>query len=129
MLMIFVLQLSAQNNIQGIVTDENNQPLAGASVTIKQTTKTVTTNRKGEFSFANLTDYAYTVLVKYIGYETVEKNIQTGKSTSVQLKRSETALEEVTVYSTRANEKSPVAYTNVGKNDIKKLNQGQDLPY
>lgn len=129
LLMISVFQLSAQNNIQGTVTDENNQPLAGASVTIKQSSKTVITNRKGEFSFSNLTDYAYTILVKYIGYETVEKNIQTGKSATIQLKHSETTLEEVTVYSTRANEKSPVAYTNVGKNDIKKLNDGQDLPY
>lgn len=127
--MIFALQLSAQNNIQGTVTDENKQPLAGASVTIKQTSKTVTTNRKGEFSFTNLSDFGYTVLVKYIGYQTCEMNIQTGKNAIVKLKQTETSLEEITVYSTRANEKSPIAYTNVGKTDIKKLNNGQDLPY
>lgn len=127
--MIFVFQVSAQNIIQGIVTDENNHPLVGASVTIKQTSKTVFSNQKGEFSFTDLSDFAYTILVKYMGYETFEKNIQTGKNTVIQLKHTETTLEEVTVFATRANEKSPIAYTNVDKNSIKKLNDGQDLPY
>lgn len=128
-LTFFALQLTAQNIIQGKVTDENNQPLAGASVTLKQTSNTVITNRKGEFEFSNLTDYAYTILVKYIGYENVEQNVKTGSSIVVRMERSAVSLEEVTVSATRANDRSPMAYTNVSKEEIEKQNLGQDLPY
>ncbi len=38
-------------------------------------------------------------------------------------------LEEIIISSTRAGEKTPVAYTNLEKEDIKKRNLGQDMPY
>ena len=38
-------------------------------------------------------------------------------------------LDEVNVNSIRANEKTPVAFTNIGKAEIEKGNLGQDLPY
>ena len=38
-------------------------------------------------------------------------------------------LEEIIISSTRAGEKTPVAYTNLGKEEIKKRNLGQDMPY
>ena len=38
-------------------------------------------------------------------------------------------LDEVNVNALRANEKTPVAFTNIGKAEIEKGNLGQDLPY
>jgi len=38
-------------------------------------------------------------------------------------------LQEVQVVSTRATSKTPMAFTNVGKNQIKAVNHGQDIPY
>ncbi len=38
-------------------------------------------------------------------------------------------LEEVNVNALRANEKTPVAFTNISKSEIEKGNLGQDLPY
>ena len=38
-------------------------------------------------------------------------------------------LQEVQVVSTRATNKTPMAFTNVGKNQIKAVNHGQDIPY
>ena len=38
-------------------------------------------------------------------------------------------LDEVNVNALRANEKTPVAFTNIGKAEIQKGNLGQDLPY
>ena len=38
-------------------------------------------------------------------------------------------LQEVQVVSTRATAKTPVAFTNIGKEQLKKQNFGQDLPY
>lgn len=37
-------------------------------------------------------------------------------------------LDDVTVYATRANEKTPTTYSSVSKEDLKRLNLGQDLP-
>lgn len=37
-------------------------------------------------------------------------------------------LDDVTVYSTRANEKTPTTYSTVGKDELKERNLGQDLP-
>ena len=37
-------------------------------------------------------------------------------------------LDDVTVYSTRANEKTPTTYTTVGKEELGERNLGQDLP-
>lgn len=38
-------------------------------------------------------------------------------------------LQEVQVVSTRATSKTPVAFTNVSKEELKKVNFGQDIPY
>lgn len=38
-------------------------------------------------------------------------------------------LQEVQVYSTRAGSRTPMAYTNVGKQELKQLNHGMDIPF
>ncbi|MCF0244762.1 MAG: TonB-dependent receptor [Bacteroidaceae bacterium] len=38
-------------------------------------------------------------------------------------------LQEVNVLSTRAGEKTPMAFTNIGKKELESLNKGQDIPY
>ena len=38
-------------------------------------------------------------------------------------------LQEVQVVSTRANKKTPMAFTNIGKEAIKTINHGKDVPY
>ena len=48
------------------------------------------------------------------------------QSDSIQLKRT---LEEVSINAIRANEKTPIAYTNLSKAEIEKSNFGQDLPF
>ena len=45
---------------------------------------------------------------------------------SIQLKRT---LEEVSINAIRANEKTPIAFTNLSKAEIEKSNFGQDLPF
>ena len=37
-------------------------------------------------------------------------------------------LQEVQVVSTRATSKTPIAFTNIGKDELKKINFGQDIP-
>lgn len=49
----------------------------------------------------------------------------TGKADSLRI----VELEEVQIVSTRATSKTPVAYSNVDKKSIAKVNYGQDIPY
>ena len=52
----FIFAASAQNNLNGIVTDKNNQPLKGATVIISQKKFKLRTqtDAQGKFSFINL---------------------------------------------------------------------------
>lgn len=128
-LLFTLLNVKAQNELRGVVTNENNQLLAGATVTIKQISKSTVTNQKGEFKFSNLPNKSYNILVKYMGYESVEKSLYVNKNNIITLKSDAKALDEVIVSATRANDKSPVAYTNISKKELEEQNTGQDLPY
>ena len=60
----------------GTVTDEQNNPLPGASVVIKGTTKGATTNFDGVFSInANPGDI---LVISYVGFETQEAAVGQG---------------------------------------------------
>ena len=129
LLMVSTITISAQNFIRGKVTDESNVAIQGAHVTLKQISQSVKTNNRGEFSFENLTDYAYTLLIKSTGYENYVQNVQTGSVITIVMTHASITLEEVNVLATRATDRSPVAFTNVSKDKIEERNAGQDLPY
>jgi len=76
---VFMLQtifVMAQNaTITGKVVDENNKPLPGASIQIRELNKSVGTSNDGNFSFANIANGNYTLVVSFIGYITQEKTV------------------------------------------------------
>ena len=75
--MLFSALLCAQettSEIQGIVTDDKNSPLAGATVTALHTPTatqyTTTTRKDGRFNLANLRiGGPYTVTISFIGFK------------------------------------------------------------
>lgn len=73
--LFFSAKLSAQNAvITGKISDEsNNQALAGATITIVSTKKSVTSLSDGTYTFQNIAAGKYSLLVSYIGYDS--KNI------------------------------------------------------
>lgn len=73
----FYASLCAQNII-GTVSDSNGEMLPFASILIKDSPKGVTTNNKGQYSLA-LEPGTYTLVCRYIGYTTMEKEITLGK--------------------------------------------------
>ena len=129
LVLISTLAVQSQNFIRGKVLDDNNQPIRGAYVILKQTSRTVISDPKGEFYFGNLSDFAYTLQVKCIGYEDFQKNVQTGSDIQIVLTHISINLEEVNILATRATDRSPVAFSNVTKQKIEERNSGQDLPY
>ena len=87
-------------SFEGIVVDENNKPIAFASVTTKAKIGIASTDSLGKFSIANkyLLD-SISLVVSSIGYETKELSISAKKKAIniIQLKRKEAVLPEVTV--------------------------------
>lgn len=99
------INASAQNaggRISGIVVDEaEDTPLTGASIVVKELQKGQVADINGKFTFTNLPEATYTVLVDLIGYDPQEKTVRVekGRTTSllICMKEQPLSLEQATV--------------------------------
>src|SRR5680860_301748 len=78
--------------ISGTVSDENG-PLAGASVVVKGTTSGTQTDFDGNYTLENVDDNA-TLIFSYIGYSTLEVEINEQSIINVTLEQDAQALDE-----------------------------------
>ena len=78
-LIFFVLflfiKVNAQNQIKGKVTDENNEPLIGASVFLPELNKGTITNQAGEYLISNIPNGKIKIQFSFVGYNTEIKTI------------------------------------------------------
>jgi iron complex outermembrane receptor protein len=130
MLLLPVLA-KAQFSISGLVSEKSNQALPGASIRLKEKSSGTTTDSQGKYQLTNLKAGNYTLLVSFIGYQTVEKNLELNSDQVLNFSLSPSAFlaDEVIVRATRANEKSATTYKNLSKEEIQQNNFGQDLPF
>lgn len=134
--LVVALQLIAaivfgQLSLTGIIKDLKGEPLCGANVMLENTFSRSTSGIKGDYKFSNLAKGDYTLLVTFIGYKTFSKQLTLKNSGIVDIVMEPTTIltEEVLVSAARAGEKSPVAFTNIGKEEINASNMGEDIPY
>ncbi|PIX06682.1 MAG: TonB-dependent receptor [Flavobacteriales bacterium CG_4_8_14_3_um_filter_35_10] len=101
-LMLFIglitSSLFAQKTVTGTVTDESNQPLAGASVVEKGTTNGVTTDFDGKFSIS-VKEMA-TLEFSFTGYYPQQVTVGKSNTINIQLKEG-VQLEEVQIVGSR----------------------------
>lgn len=91
------LSPAQQKDISGMVQDENNNPLPGATVILKEQKNRITvTDGDGRFSFANAPDQG-TILVRMIGWETRQIKYKNGNIISFVLKEANTNMEEMQI--------------------------------
>lgn len=96
-LFMFVSWLAgAQIDVQGIVTDESDEPLIGVNVVVKGSTKGTTTDFDGYFDFNGLEENAVLVFT-YIGYESREVSVAGQTNLTVVMTSSAEMLDEVVV--------------------------------
>ncbi|WP_299062082.1 TonB-dependent receptor [uncultured Polaribacter sp.] len=128
-LFVSLLTTAQSFNFSGTVIDENENPLPGASVYIKEIKKGTSTNFKGNFSL-QLKKGTYTVEVSFIGYKTISQRVSISKNEEyfIKLKTGSMVLDEVLVAAVRANTDAPVTFSNLSKREIEKRNLGQDIP-
>jgi len=107
----------------GVVVDENNDPLPGASVVIKGTTTGTTTDFDGKFSID--IDQGDVILVSYVGFSTNELSYD-GGDLVVTLTEGET-LDEVLVTGNRSKPRtaidSAVPIDNIKTSDIQNVGE------
>jgi iron complex outermembrane receptor protein len=123
--------IHAQSDFWGIVTDSSGQALIGANVYLDNTFRGAITDIKGRYLIKGIPDGKYNVNASYIGFETSSSEIEISGDARLDFQLRETSVmaEEVMIVATRAGRNSPVAHTNVSKEEINERNMGQDIPY
>lgn len=120
----------AQFSISGTVSGASG-PLAGATVQTDRSNYFAITNDQGEFQLTNVNAGEYTLLIRFLGFKEKQERLMVdqSKTITIALEEDTRLTDEVTVYATRAAEKSPTTFTNVNKKELTKQNFGQDLPF
>ncbi|MEO7923602.1 MAG: TonB-dependent receptor [Chitinophagaceae bacterium] len=69
-------QAAAQVTVKGVVKDNKNNPVAGASIAIKDSYDGATSDSTGKYSFKTTEKGQQVLVISNIGYKTVEQNIK-----------------------------------------------------
>ncbi|WP_295670366.1 TonB-dependent receptor [uncultured Mucilaginibacter sp.] len=119
--------LSAQGTpVKGTVLDENNQPVPGATVSIKKLGLSASTDVNGKFQI-NVPPGEYDLSISYIGMQPVQKHIVVGDQTldniTIIMPSSVGALKEVVVVGYGSQSKKDVtgSIASVKGEDLKNL--------
>lgn len=96
-----------QSPVQGTVTDENGQPLPGASIAEKGTTNGTQSDFDGNYSLT-VADENAVLIISYIGFETKEIEVNGQSTIDVSLGEDVSGLDEVIL----------IGYGTVKKSDL-----------
>jgi iron complex outermembrane receptor protein len=116
--------------IKGKVTDaETGTAIASATIELDNFSFAIA-NDKGEFEFNKVKSRSYSIRITAVGYRAHDTEIQPSSEPLLfKLERIDLFMQPVEVKATRAGEKAPFTKTNISRNEIEKLNLGQDLPF
>lgn len=126
--LISQIVLAQQVLVKGRVSDEKGLPIAGATVSVINA-GTVATQDDGRFAIAVKKAGNYTITVTSIGYQSYISTIGTNAAVSIQLTTLQLFLQPIEVKAIRAGSRMPFTKTNLNKQEIEKMNTGQDLPF
>lgn len=132
-LLLFIIgTITAQaQTINGTVFDiQNGEPLAGAAVRQAGTSRGVSTEADGSFTFTLTPGESQKLLITYVGFR--DKVIDVSKNQSninIYMEPDTYISEAVFVEATRVDEATPFSFTNITKEELEEENMGQDVPY
>ncbi|MFV5687288.1 SusC/RagA family TonB-linked outer membrane protein [Flavobacterium sp. ZT3R25] len=117
-----------QSKLDGTVIEAiTNQPVIGASVTIKGTTHGVTTDTEGKFYFQTGQKFPYTLIVSYIGYKKAEVVVN-GNPVIISIKEDIQELNELVVvgYGTQKRKDITGSVSSVPKTNLNQVTSSAD---
>jgi len=125
--------------IAGKITEQvTGNSLAYVSVFLEPTGRQSLSDQNGDYTFSSVPVGEYLLVVKISDFNVLTKAVAVvNASTIADLTMIPTSPDvispvvsrQVEVQSSRADAKTPMAYTGVSKEQIKVLNNGQDMPY
>ncbi len=87
--------LFPQQEVYGVVQDQNGMPIPGVTIRVKNTTRGSVTNLDGEYIITAAANA--TLVFSYIGYKTLEVPVDNNEEISIQLEEDVAALGEVKI--------------------------------
>ncbi len=129
--MLLAVPCMAQFTLSGKVTDPTGNGLPGATLVLKMSGQAKAADENGNYRFVGLAEGKYVLNVSYVGYTTENITVELSGDQVVNVDMIEDIQlkDEVIVYATRANEKTPTTYTNISQEEIEDRNMGQDMPF
>ena len=118
---------SFAQNFKGIIYDELQQPIAGATVVAEKTI--LISNNKGEFYLNKNQQGKINIKIFMIGFDSINQQINQEASLIFIMKKSIKMLDDAIVTAQKLKENAAASYDLIQKQDIAKNNLGQDLPY
>lgn len=123
-------QCLSQSLFKGKVISKNRVPIQNVNILDSVAQKVVVSDKEGNFIIRTNKSQIHLILSS-VGYETIRSSVNLKEETEkifilvegIYLKDS------IKIYSTRANQKTPFAYKNIGEKRIELLNNGKGLPY
>ncbi|WP_159021442.1 TonB-dependent receptor [Formosa sp. L2A11] len=115
--------------VNGTVTDAENTPIAGANISLKNSTNGSQTDIDGQFEIKNLGSGDYTAVVSYLGYKTKEVAFTVSNSnltlSNITLYEGQEILSEVVIDGKRRNMFARKQTAYVSKLPLKDLENTQ----
>jgi iron complex outermembrane recepter protein len=103
---IMQMSFAQGKTITGKITGEKNEPVAGATVTVKKTNKAVTTDNDGVFSITAMPGDV--LVITSVGFAAYEQTVSDQTNYSIQLKLSASDIGAVTVIGSRGKPRTDV---------------------
>lgn len=122
----------AQHSLYGKIVDQNNDPVAFATVFIEGTFIQTQANFDGNYQLSGLTNGNYHLIIQYVGLITEVKEVtikDESREINFTLKPLSYISEEVIIEATRIENDQNGAYISIPSEDIEKQDFGQDLPF
>jgi TonB-linked SusC/RagA family outer membrane protein len=120
-LLLFTYSSFAQQSITGRISDEKGDPVSGATVQVKGTNRTVSTDQQGNFTLS-VPSVSSTLVVTFVGYDLKEVAVGNRTSINVSLVRANANMGEVVVvgYGTQRKSDLTGAISSVSAKDLAK---------
>ena len=121
---VFTLSKAQNASISGIVSDENGDPFGGVTVFLENTAKGAVSDSDGKYAITSLKAGDYTVIFKFIGYETKSQKVTlaegANQTLSMQMGEDPLLLDEVVMigYGTQQRREISSAVSTIRSEEI-----------
>ena len=129
--LLFPALILAQNSVSGTVTDATSgQALAGANVVLEGTSLGAAADADGSYTITDVPNGTYTVTASVIGYARSSQSVDISSDATVNfsMRVEAVGLQQVEVVSSRSDERAPVAFTTVTKQEMQLRLASRDIP-